>query len=108
VLLLLIQADGAASHMTRIKSRPKHSPLAEHIGLQLIKQRDKLRLTKSAAAQKCKLSRDFFCNLENGKTLPGADTLLKLTQAFGVPVWYWFAGFSENLLNPPELVAVSE
>lgn len=74
-------------------SNRKHSPLAEHIGGQILKVRDLRQVSMRDAATLCTLSVAFFCDMENGKTLPGADTLLKLSRGFVVPVEYWFDGF---------------
>lgn len=69
------------------------SPLAEHIGKQILKMRQKKQLTMAQACNQCGLSQAFFCDMENGKTVPGADTLLKLSNGFDIGVSYWFKGF---------------
>lgn len=73
----------------------KLSPLAEHIGRQLLLLRAEKQISMRDAAKKAGLSVAFFCDMENGKTLAGADTLVKLSRAFGVPVGHWFIGFEE-------------
>lgn len=73
-----------------------HSPLAVHIGGKILKLRNKKQISMRYAADHCNLSLAFFCDMENGKTLPGADTLLKMSKAFGVSVNYWFAGFTDG------------
>jgi transcriptional regulator with XRE-family HTH domain len=84
---------GSAS--TRVKS-----PLAEHIGKQILKVRDKRQISMREAAEMCGVSLTFFCDMENGKTIPGADTLLKLSNGFGTGVSYWFKGFSVTPVSP--------
>jgi len=71
------------------------SPLAEHIGKQILKARQKQQLTMSQACELCGISKAFFCDMENGKTIPGADTLLKLSSGFKMSVSYWFKGYSQ-------------
>lgn len=74
-------------------SNRTHSPLAAHIGGQIFKVRELRQISMRDAATRCNLSVAFFCDMENGKTLPGADTLLKLAQGFSCGVEYFFEGF---------------
>lgn len=69
------------------------SPLAAHIGRQMHALRQKRQITQRAAAAAAGLSVAFYCDLENGKRCPGAETLWKLSASWDVPVGYWFRGF---------------
>lgn len=71
------------------------SALAEHIGQQILKARQKLQWSMEKACIECGISKAFFCDMENGKTTPGADTLLKLSKGFGVSVNHFFKGFGD-------------
>lgn len=82
-------------HGGTVSARVK-SPLAEHIGKQILKARQKRQWTMDRACEVCGLSKAFFCDMENGKTIPGADTLLKLSNGFETSVNYWFKGFPKQ------------
>jgi len=77
------------------KKKPKEpqSELTAHIGSQLFKLRQKRQIPMRTVAEEAGLSAAFVCDLENGLREPGATTLLKLSEAFDVPVAYWFAGY---------------
>lgn len=78
------------------KKKPKEptNRLNAHIGRQLFAIREKRQIPMRAVADMAGLSVAFVCDLENGLREPGAGTLLKLSEAFGVPVAYWFRGFN--------------
>lgn len=80
---------------TTTYSHTPSSPLAQHIGEQLRRQREKLQITIRDVHEKTGLSAAFVCDMENGKQCPGAETLWRLSKALGVPVSYWFKKFEE-------------
>lgn len=71
----------------------KDSVLAVHIGKQLFKLRQRHQKTMRDVAESTGLSATFICQIENAQSIPGAETLWILSQAFGVPVGYWFRGY---------------
>lgn len=80
-------------HGAKARQR-EHNVLAKHIGGQLLKVRQKRQLTMRAMADLAGLSATFVCQLENGQSIPTAETLWKLSQAAKVPIGYWFRGYS--------------
>ena len=69
------------------------SVLAKHIGQQLFKCRQKHQMTMRQTGEAAGLSNPFVCQIENGQSIPTAETLWKLSQAFDVPVGFWFRGY---------------
>lgn len=82
----------------RIKynTKPKNvrSKLSVHVGIRLNKLRDKYHMTMRAVSDKTGLSCAFICQVENGQSLPTAETLYKLSKCFNVSVNYFFTGYS--------------
>jgi transcriptional regulator with XRE-family HTH domain len=69
--------------------------LAQHIGSQLLKLRQRDLMTMRTVADKTGISNAFVCQLENGQSVPGADTLWKLAKCFNVPIGYFFKGYKD-------------
>jgi len=74
----------------------RQSPLAKHIGSQLLRAREKHQLTIRETAKRVGISNAFVCQIENGQSVPGAEILWKLSRTFDVPVTYWFRGFTDD------------
>lgn len=72
------------------------SPLAEHIGRKIFELRQQKQWSMTVASEKCGISKTFFCDMENGKTTPGAETLLSLSIGFNVSVQVFFDGFEKQ------------
>jgi len=70
------------------------SVLAKHIGQQLFKQRQKKQITMRSLAELSGISNPFICQIENGQSIPSAETLWRLSVALDVPVSYWYRGYS--------------
>ena len=68
--------------------------LAANIGGQLLKARQHQQLTMRQVADSTGLSSSFICEIENSQSIPTAMTLWKLSQSLGVPIGYWFRGYS--------------
>lgn len=79
-------------HGAKSRQRAK-SVLAKHIGQQLLKARQRHQMTMRQVADAAGLSNPFVCQIENGQSIPTAETLWKLSRAFGCPVGYWFRGY---------------
>jgi transcriptional regulator with XRE-family HTH domain len=71
--------------------------LAQHIGSQLLKARQKRLWSMREVSQASGLSNPFICQIENAQSMPGAEALWKLSQAFDLPISYWFRGFDGRL-----------
>jgi len=69
------------------------SVLAKHIGKQLLKLRQKNQISMRSLSEIAGLSGAFICQIENGQSIPTAETIWKLSQAFDVSVGYWFRGY---------------
>lgn len=80
-------------HGSKADQRPG-SKLAKHIGTQLLALRQKHQWTMRETAEVSGLSNPFICQIENGQSIPTAETLYKLSMAFEVSVSYWFRGYS--------------
>ena len=79
-----------------VSKKKKRSPLAEHIGNQLLKCRQGKQLAMRKLAKISGLSVSFVCDLENGIMQPSAETIWRLSEALDVAVNYWFDGFRED------------
>ena len=79
-------------------SQRADSVLATHIGKQLLKMRQKHQMTMRKLSETSGLSNPFICQIENGQSIPTAKTLWKLSEAFEVPVGYWFRGYHGEVL----------
>ena len=79
------------------KSRER---LAVHIGQKLLALRQRDLLTIRAVGDRCGLSNAFICQMENGDSMPSADSLWRLACAFKVPVGHFFEGYK---LHSPEV-----
>ena len=82
--------------MHRGKPRNQSSPLACHIGIQLLKLRQKHQVTMREVGDQAGISTAYICEIENGQRSVGAAVLWKLSQAFDVPIGYWFKGYTEE------------
>lgn len=69
------------------------SPLSAHIGQQINKVRQAKQWTLKQMAKHVGISTPFLCSMENGKRMPTAKTLLKLSRATGRPFGFWVQGF---------------
>lgn len=69
--------------------------IAKHIGQQLFKLREKRQLTMRDAAKLAGISNPFWCQIENGQSIPTAETLWKMSCGLDVPVSYWFRGLKK-------------
>ncbi len=76
-----------------IRPKGKTRPLAVHIGRKIWELRESRQWSMRTSAEKCGVSLPFFCDMENGKQCPGAETLLKLSNGFDVAIELWFNGF---------------
>lgn len=79
-------------HGSKAKQR-EGSLLARHIGNQLLKARQRRQVTMRQVADSAGLSNAFVCQIENGQSIPTAETLWKLSTALKYPVGYWFRGY---------------
>ena len=73
------------------------SPLAKHIGSQLLLLRQKHQMAMDQVAAGSKLSKTFICQIENGQSCPSAETLWRLSQFFVVPIGYFFRGYPVSI-----------
>lgn len=69
--------------------------LCRHIGDKILVQRQLNGATMRDVAGGSGLSNAFVCQLENGQSLPSAETLWRLSLFFGVSPGYWFEEFKE-------------
>ena len=70
--------------------------LSRHIGEALLTMRQEHAVTMRDVADGAGMSNAFVCQVENGQSLPSAETLWKLSQFFDVSTSYWFEGFEDH------------
>lgn len=74
---------------------PLRQALATHIGSRLLALRQAEGVTMRELGQKTGLSSAFVCQIENGQSMPTAETLWLLARAFDVPAAYFFECFTD-------------
>lgn len=60
------------------------SPLAERIGQRVREKRKHMGLSLDKLCARTELSKPFLSDVENGKQLPGAASILRLCRALGL------------------------
>ena len=70
----------------------------KQLGLAIAKQREKKKLTQTEVAYKCDFERGNLTRIEKGKSNVTAESLLKISEAIGVPVSKFFQ-FHEKALK---------
>ena len=70
------------------------------LGLTIAKHRLKLKISQTEVANRCDIERGNLTRIEKGKANVTAETLLKISEAIGVPVSKFFS-FQEKIIHPP-------
>lgn len=83
-----VSVDCLARDMTWIFAMDNAGSLSE--ALRDVRLLD--NLSQDQAAERCRMSRSEFCEIESGRVKPSAETLLKLATAFSRPVLLSEAG----------------
>lgn len=86
---------GRITLKNRTANAKKASPLAQHIGSEVLKLRQRDQISIRELGQRAGLSYAFLCDLENGKMSIGVESLWALSQAFGVSVGHFFRRFQQ-------------
>lgn len=81
--------------------RHEGTPLAVHIGVQLLQLRQRDGVTMREVSAGTGLSSAFICRLENGQSSPSADTLWMLAEYFRVPIEHFFQGYKSAIPKEP-------
>ena len=68
----------------------------KQLGESIAKQRLKLKLSQTEVANRCEIERGNLTRIEKGKSNVTAETLLKISKAFDVPVSKLF-GFQKKV-----------
>lgn len=67
------------------------------LGEQLVRLRERVNWTQERLAHSAGMSQSYLCQLEKGQVLnPGARTLLRLANAFQVPLDYFREAIEED------------
>ena len=79
------------------------------IGLKLRNLREGLKLRSEDMGRKLGISRTAYGNLENGRSIPGTKTMMRLTQHFNVSLdWLLFDKGTMYLTEKEELLKLRE
>ena len=82
---------GRISRETKVRST--RSPMAIHIGQQLLALRDQSHLTMHAIKDQTGLAVSTLSSVENGVNMPSVETLFILAQVFGVTLDRFLEGY---------------
>jgi transcriptional regulator with XRE-family HTH domain len=85
------------------------------LGRRVAELRERLGWTQRVLADKARLSVTFLSEVENGRRMPGTDSLLQLAEALGTSLDYIVKGAApalpaprQPLVVPPELAEAAE
>lgn len=74
----------------------------KQLGLAIAKQRIKQKLTQTEVAYRCDIERGNLTRIEKGKSNVTASTLLKISEAIGVPVAEFFTFQRKSIKSPKD------
>jgi transcriptional regulator with XRE-family HTH domain len=98
--------------MARVRTNSSQPPtFAESIGRRIHARRKTLGWSLDVLAEKSGLSKTHIWQLENGQSIPGADSALKVAEALSLSVSWLIAGNGEPSVKPvgsgPEMIPAS-